>query len=106
MAQTVKANSLGSFVRSISGIFMNKSNPNGITNKECTLIAQLIFILSEKSTTVVDRQVKIELANMTNHNLQVITNYIGKFKNKGIILEDNKIHPLFLETEITIKHLS
>lgn len=104
MEQVIKPKSLGAFVRAVSGLFITKNNPSGLTPKECTLIAVLIFILKQQGRTIVTKEIKEELANTTNHNFQVVTNYIAKLKSKGVINEDNKLHDVFFKTKIIIEN--
>lgn len=89
----VQPKSLGEYVRCLSGFFMTKTNPAGLTPKECTVLAALCFVL-KNCTTEITKEKRVQLANLTNHNTQVITNYISKFKKKGVIV-DNKLHPVF-----------
>lgn len=99
----IKPNSFGAFIRSLSGLFITKNNPGGITPKECTILAALLHILSQKESNVVTKEVKEELANMTNHSMQVITNYINKFKKKGVLLKDSTPHSILTQDKITIE---
>lgn len=103
METTIKPKSLEGFVRSLSGLFINKDNPQGLTPKEIELLIQLLTILRNKKEPVINKKVKVELANMTNHSLQVITNYINKLKEKGVI-QDTSVHPIFLRTKIIIQY--
>lgn len=98
---TVEPKSLGGFVRCLSGFFITKNNPTGLTPAECTLLAALISILHQTGDHRITKEAKLELANITNHSLQVITNYMNKFVKKGVIIED-KIHPIFYMKEIKI----
>jgi len=102
---TVEPKSLGGFVRCLSGFFITKNNPTGLTPAECTLLAALISILLQTKDQIITREVKVELANMTNHSLQVITNYMNKFVKKGLI-QMNKLHPIFYNQEIKISYRS
>ncbi len=104
MEQIIKPKSLGGFVRNLSGLFITKTNPTGISPKECSVLAQLIFILSQRKEKVINKEVKLELANMNNHSLQVATNYITKFRTKGVVMKDNTINPIFLKTRIIIEY--
>lgn len=99
MEQLVRAKSLGGFVRSLSGLFITKENPLGLTSTECSMLAALIHVASDKAIT---KNMKIELANISNHGFQVITNYINRLKKKGAITDDNKINPVFLADKVTI----
>lgn len=104
MEQIIRPKSLGGYVRVLSGLFITKTNPSGISPKECSILAQLIFILSQRSGRKITKDVKLEIANMNNHSLQVITNYISKFRNKGIVLPDNTLSPIFFKNKIIIEY--
>ena len=92
--QLIQPKSLGAYVRCLSGLFITKENPSGLSPKECTILAALCFLLGDNKAPIT-KEVKVELANMTNHNFQVITNYIAKFKRKKVITENNTLHPIF-----------
>jgi len=99
----VQPKSLGGFVRSLSGLFMTKDNPHGLSPKECTVVACLLA-LTEKQDYIIDAVTKLEASNQLNQSLQVTVNYINKFKKKGVITKDNKLHPVFFQNKITIEH--
>lgn len=94
--QLIQPKSLGSYVRCLSGLFISKENPSGLSPKECTILAALCFILKDNKREI-NKEVKVELANLTNHNVQVITNYINKFKKKRAITKNNTLHPIFFK---------
>lgn len=102
MEQTLKPKTLGGFVRSVSGIFITKDNPNGLTPKECTLIAMLIAKVQKANVNVISKEMKIELANESNHTLQIVTNYINKFKKKSVINKEGGLHKIFFSTKVII----
>lgn len=95
----VRPKSLGGLVRSLSGLFITRENPNGLTPKECVIIGAFRFLLSEDQP--ITQSVKTEVCNMTNHSFQVITNYVNKFRKKGVIVND-KLHPIFYKQKVTI----
>ena len=97
----VQPKSLGGLVRSLSGFFMTKDNPHGLSPKECTVIACLISITENNQIT---NDIKVELSNQLNQKYQVTLNYINKFKKKGVITKDDKLHPVFFKTKIVIEH--
>lgn len=89
-----------SYVNCLSGLFITKDNPQGLTPTECALISALLFKLPNQEK--VTKDVKIEIANLTNNKLQVVTNYITKFRNKRVVI-DNKLHPVFYKTKVVIE---
>lgn len=101
---TLKPKTRGSFVRCVSGLFITKTNPQGLTQAELNILTALYTILLTKNKTVVDKDVKIELANMTNNKLQVIINYVNKLKHKNVIMQDDTLHSIFSKQEIIIQY--
>lgn len=102
MEQIIKPKSTGGFVRAVSGLFISKENPQGLTPKECTILAALIFILLSQADKTITKEVRNQLGNMTNHSHQVVTNYINKLKQKGVITEANRLHEVLTRERITI----
>ncbi len=100
--QTIKPKTWGSFVRAVSGLFITKDNPNGLTPKECTVVA--CFLHYTPSGSIVTKQVKVSVANDLNLGLQVATNYVTKFRKKGVITTDLKLHPVFYKDKIIIEN--
>ena len=97
----IPAKSLVQFVRAVSGLFITANNPAGIPEKEITIAAALLHTMQgRKEVSTEDR---IRVAELTNSKVQVITNYIGKMKKRGIIDATNHLHPIFFNTQITIK---
>lgn len=104
MDRVVKPKSLGGYIRCISGLFMTKDNPNGLSPKECTILAQIVFILKQQGKDTIDKEVKQELSNINNHTLQVSTNYVNKLKRKNTITKDNKLHQVFNHTKMIVQY--
>ncbi len=99
----VQPKSLGGLVRSLSGLFITKDNPNGLSPKECTVIACLRSLTPE-SDYIIDGVTKLEASNQLNQKLQVTVNYINRFKKKGVITKDNKLHPIFYKHKVVIEY--
>lgn len=97
---TVTATTLNSFVKVISGIFITKANPNGVSPKELEIFCALI----ELAKGPINKAVKVKLSNKLNQSLQVSTNYIAKFKRKGLVTSKNRIHPIFSKKKIVIEY--
>lgn len=98
MEQVIKPKSIGGLVRSLSGLFITKENPQGLTPKECTVLAVLLSIVGKEEIT---REHKVDVSGELNQSLQVTTNYISKFKRKRVVTEEHRIHPLFF-TKVVI----
>ena len=101
--QTIKLSSLGSLIKSVSGLFITPDNPNGITIKEMKVISCLLSVLSNNNTKVITKDIKIEVAEQLNQSLQVTINYITKLRQKNVISKDNKFHPLFYKDKIILE---
>ncbi len=95
---------LGGFTRGLSGLFMSKDNPNGLSPKECFVVCTLLSILLRKHSKVVTKEVKIELANNLNQSVQVVTNYLVKLRKKGVIDKDETLHQVFFTDKLTIQY--
>lgn len=102
MEQVINPKSPGSFVRAVSGLFISKEHPHGLSPKECSILAALLTLMEEGK--IIDKTVKIDLSNMLNQNLQVTTNYMNKFKQKGIVSEEGRLHPILFKNKITIQY--
>lgn len=98
----VQPKSLGGFVRSVSGLFISKSNKHGLSPKECTLVSLLRSLLPTKESKM-SKLTRQEVSNQFNQSLQVTTNYINRLKKKGVIMEDESLHPVLYETKIVIE---
>jgi hypothetical protein len=101
--QAVKPKSPGGFVRCLSGLFITKDNPGGLTPAELTVTAALFAILKSKNLEIIDKDVRLELANLNNFSFQVAVNYVNKLKSKGVVTADNRLHPIFFKEKITIE---
>lgn len=103
MEQLITPKSPGGFVRCLSGLFITKSNPKGLTPTELTVVAILYSILITKEVNEVDKEVRLKLANLLNCSLQVAVNYVNKLKTKGVITKTNALHPVFFKKKIVIE---
>lgn len=90
------------FIRCISGLFITKENPHGLTPVEMMFLSKLISILQQQNKQSIDKDVKIELANVTNQGLQVVLNYLTRLRKKGVI-EENKLHSILSKKRIVIE---
>lgn len=96
----IKANTLKGYLQGISGLFISKDNPGGLTPKELDMLTAFLFILSEEQKTEIDSDIKDKVSSLTNHPHQVITNYMKKLRDKGVFTTSNKPHPILFETKI------
>jgi hypothetical protein len=100
---TILASTIRGYLQAISGMFISPQNPHGLTPRELDIIMAIIFVLREEKKAIIDVSVKHKVAALTNHPLQVITNYIKKLRDKRVLDSDNKLHPILLTDEITIQ---
>lgn len=99
----IQPQTLSGLVRSLSGLFITKENPNGISPKECIVIACMLAHVPNKE--ILSKEVKITISNQLNQSYQVTTNYVNKLKKKGVITAQDKLHSIFYEPKIIIKHV-
>lgn len=102
MQQPIVCNTLRGYLKAISGLFITKDNPAGFTPKELDMLELLIFLLDEEKSTTVTANIKRKMAEVSNHPLQVITNYIKKLRDKKALTPDNKLHRFLRTTELQI----
>lgn len=95
----IKISHLGNYCKAIIGLL-----PVDISPKELQVLACLCYVLNNLKVKAVTKEVKIELANMSNYKLQVTTNYLNKLKSKGLITKDNQLHPYFFKDRITFSY--
>lgn len=94
---------LGGFVRILSGFFITKDNLNGLTANDIQFICKVLQTLKDSNEELITKQVKINLAELSNTKLQVIMNYVNRLKKKKVITEDDRLHSIFYKTKIEIK---
>jgi hypothetical protein len=99
---SVNPQTIPGFIRCISGLFITKDNPHGLTPVEMMFLSKLISILQQQNKQTIDKDVKIELANVTNQGLQVVLNYLTRLRKKGVV-EGDKLHQIFKNRRIIIE---
>ena len=100
---TIKTQTQRGYLQAISGLFITKKNPGGLTPKELDFLAAIIFVGVDKETRAIGPEQKKHISALTNHPIQVVTNYIKKLRDKNVLTQDNKILPILLTDEITIQ---
>jgi len=98
----INPKSPGSFVRCVSGLFINKNQPHGLSPKELTVVACILSLTT--GGVVITKELKEQVSNQLNQKYQVTVNYVNKFKKKGIITKEDKLHPIFFKKKITIEY--
>lgn len=96
----VKAQTLRGYLQGLSGLFISKSNPGGLTPKELDMLTAFVFILEQEGKTEIDALVKSKVSDLTNHPQQVITNYVKRLRDKGVFTSSNRPHPILFELKI------
>lgn len=84
------------FVQSLAGVFK-------LTPKEVKIFAIILYLIQDKQDHTISTDIKEEIATITGHSLQVITNYITKFRRKKAIVDD-KPHFAFMQEQIIISY--
>lgn len=102
--KTIKVQTLRGYLQALSGLFISKENPGGLTPKELDFLSALIFVGVEKGTLVVNAETKRMVASLINHPIQVVTNYIKKLRDKKVLTTANSLNPILLYGEITISY--
>lgn len=90
------------YVTAISGLFISKDNPGGLTKQEIKIFSLLIEEMRKEQETKLSTNTRKILAKKLNYSFQVMTNYITKFKNKRLLNKDKSLHPIFTANTLTI----
>ena len=90
---TLKINTLRGYVQAISGVFITQDNPTGLSPREMDVLTALLFYADKNKSEYITTHIKKEASISLGHNMQVITNYLQKFRQKKVISTDNKLHP-------------
>lgn len=100
----IVSKTLRGYLQGISGLFISPNNPNGLTPTELDVLTAVVFVLDEEAKTQVTAATRTKVAELTNYPRQVITNYIKKFRDKRVLDNDNRLHQILTEREISIKY--
>lgn len=84
----------------LSGLVFN------LTKKECQVLAALIYIMNQEGATHLSKDIKKKLADFSNFNYQVVTNYCNVLKRKKVINPDGTLHSIFNHNKIVISYES
>jgi hypothetical protein len=100
MALKLKVNTSDAYVRAVSGIFITKKNPSGLTPKEIELISKLMEhsvkgVITSKTRTVVTEAMGWKKQNF--YNMVVI------LKTKGVLV-DEELHRIFTSGSINLQY--
>ena len=90
------------YVRAVSGLFITKSHPSGLTNKEVRIIAKLIEHSSSGVLTFAARKKTMDELVMKR---QAFYNAMTILKAKGVLVNE-ELHRIFTSDSLTIKNAS
>src|SRR5688572_13121559 len=97
----IKPTTVSGLVQTVAGIF-------DLTPKESKVLAIMVYLCRQGKNGCmrpwVDKEMKESVAEITGHSLQVVTNYISKFKKKNVISKDNVLHSVFTLSKIDIRY--
>ncbi len=101
----INTRTLRGYLQGISGLFISKDNPGGLTPKELDILTAFMFVMKDDLTKPINAEHKAQVASLTNHPVQVITNYVKKLRDKKVLMSTNKLQPIlkYRETTITFK---
>jgi hypothetical protein len=90
------------YVRSLSGIFISKDNPTGITEREVLLLARIRELFREHRTETLNTEIRKKLRVGFGIKEQSLHNVISTLKKKKLITGENQLHKI-LRDDATIK---
>ena len=90
------------YTRAISGLFISREHPSGVTPKEISVFSLLWSMMIYYEEDKITPRVKRNTADMLKMELQILTNYVGKLKKKRLINKDNTLNNLFKDTNLSI----
>jgi len=96
----VQVKSYRGFVQALSGLFISKENPNGLSPRELDVLAVLLYVIGDSPS--VNAEVKEKVEAIIKQPSQVVTNYMKKFRDKGVLNKENVLSPIFKHKEIKI----
>ena len=90
------------YVRAVSGLFITKEYPSGLTIREMQIIASLINHSKSGVLTFASRKKtmdELEIKSQHFYNAMVV------LKRKGVLVED-ELHRIFTSSNLTINYAS
>jgi hypothetical protein len=100
----IQCSTVRGYIQGVSGLFISKDNPSGLTPKEIDILTAIVFVLAEERSHVIIASTKEKVATLTNHPVQVITNYIKKLRDKRVLSQNNELHKLLREKVVFIEY--
>lgn len=79
------------FIRVLSGLFINKDNPNGLTNKEIQLLALIIMLMQKEGVNVITRLMRKDIRKEMNLSPRNLYNTISELKRKQALTRNDML---------------
>jgi uncharacterized protein YdcH (DUF465 family) len=90
------------YVKALTGIFMSRENPTGITEKESYMLAHIKRLFREHNTEQLNQEIRKKLRIAFSVKEQSLHNMISTLKKKKLLTKDNRLHKI-LRDDATIK---
>ena len=91
-----------SYTLAVSGLFISKEHPSGVTPTEINIFSHLWYVMNYYNEKKITPRVKINTCNLLNMKSQVLINYIGRLKKKKLLNPDTSLNLLFSKPGIKI----
>ena len=88
------------YVRAVSGLFITKDHPSGLTGKEVRIIAKLMEHSTKGVVTFAARKKTMEELGLKTQNFY---NAMTILKGKGVLI-DEEMHKIFTSTSLTVNY--
>ena len=89
-----------SYVRAVSGLFITKEHPSGLTSKDIKIIAKLIEHSKSGIVTFAARKKTMEELGLKQQNFY---NAMTILKGKGVLV-DEELHRIFTSDMLTVNY--
>ena len=90
------------YVTAISGLFISKDFPSGLTAKEIVIFTVLWNVMEYRNENKITIEVKKQAAEILHISMQVLTNYMVKLRKKKLLTQDNMLNKVFTNPNISI----
>lgn len=90
------------YVRAVSGLFITKNHPSGLTGKEIKIIAKLMEHSTSGVLTFAARKKTMDELGLKQQNFY---NAMTILKSKGVLV-DEELHRIFTSTSLNINYAS
>jgi len=90
------------YVRAVSGLFITKANPSGLTAKEIEIVAKLMEYSSSGIITFPARKKTMDDLELKTQNFY---NAMTVLKKKGVVVNE-ELHRIFTSKNLTVHYAS